>query len=77
MAIPKPDHPWYGRKNRVNKKARKIADALLDREIERAAAVESFTDPEELMDIAPIITKGVEHIEGGTRRVPVRYYDYD
>lgn len=75
---PRPDHPWYGRNNHVKTRGRKkIAEALLDREIERTEALADYTtDLEELNATGGVLTDpSVEYVPGGLRRLPVRYYD--
>lgn len=76
MGTPKPDHPWYGRKNHVKKRGSKaVADELLDREIARAEQLEKYI--EDLADLDGDMRRvrdpSVEYIEGGLRRMPVRY----
>lgn len=76
MATPRPDHPWYGRKNHVKKRSTKTAaDELLDREIARAEQMEKYY--EDLDDLTGEMRRvrdpSVEYIEGGLRRLPVRY----
>lgn len=77
MALPRPDHPWYGRKNHVKTRKpseQKIREALIDREIERSLAVDRMEDLEDLEgSMRPARDPSVEYIEGGLRRMPVRY----
>lgn len=81
MAKPKSTHPWYGARGAGGKRGRKstaskIAAELLDREIERQQALESTSvEAEDLEEIIASVSsgRGVQHIEGGIWRVPVRY----
>jgi hypothetical protein len=76
MALPKPDHPWYGRKNHV-KRRKAVRDDLIDREIDRAVKLERIREDIEDLDGALKTARdpSYEYIEGGLRRTPVRYDD--
>lgn len=73
-SLPKPDHPWYGRKNHA-KKRKPTYDELIDREIERQMQLERINDDLNDLDgdLRPARDPSVEYIEGGLRRMPVRY----
>lgn len=76
VTTPRPDHPWYGRNNHAAKKRKSTADTLIDQEIERAILVQRAY--EDRVDIGGTELKGsldpsYMPIEGGLRRVPVRY----
>lgn len=77
MATPRPDHPWYGRKNHVSRPRSKdkIHDALIDREIERAVKLERLMEDVNDLDgpLRSARDPSYEYIEGGLRRLPVRY----
>jgi hypothetical protein len=75
MSTPRPDHPWYGRNNHVKRKARSIRDALIDREIERAIQLERLASDVDDLDgtLRPSRDPSYSVIDGGLRRVPVRY----
>lgn len=78
MATPKPDHPWYGRNNHVKTSGRgaaRVRDALLDREIERAVKLERLMEDVNDLDgpLKSARDPSYEYIQGGLRRLPVRY----
>jgi hypothetical protein len=77
VPTPRPDHPWYGRKNHVQRRVRTSRDVLIDQEIERAWTVEQkvFDDLNDLEgDNRPAKDPSYEALyDGGLRRVPVRY----
>jgi hypothetical protein len=79
VATPKPDHPWYGRKNHVKTSRRgvgdRIRDALIDREIERAVKLEALMEDINDLDgpLKSARDPSYEYIQGGLRRLPVRY----
>lgn len=80
MSLPRPDHPWYGRKNHVKtRKPRvdKLRDELIDREIDRMIERESIVSDLADLDgsMRPARDPSFEYIEGGLRRMPVRYDD--
>lgn len=73
---PKETHPWYGAKGPLRRKSRKLTyDELLDREIERQMQIERLNDDLNDLegDLRPARDPSVEYIEGGLRRLPVRY----
>ena len=76
MTVPRPDHPWYGKNNHVARKARKLRDSLLDREIERAILLERAAADRKDIDGALRATHDPSYMtigDGALRRVPVRY----
>lgn len=74
MSTPRPDHPWYGRNNHVKHK-RSASDILIDREIERAILLERLSADK--LDMEGYLRASHDPsymvIDGGLRRVPVRY----